>query len=98
MLLTRKCGQFQPSVTRSRAGVAIQLTVDAKGICKAAGIGLTNVNPTPLRATRSQDALIGKAVNEDSISQAAQFASEDCKPSADLRGSEEYKRAMVRYW
>ena len=87
--LERKVGDY------ATAGVAVQLTVDAKGICKAAGIGLTNVNPTPLRATRSQDALIGKAVNEESISQAAQFASEDCKPSADLRGSEEYKRAMV---
>lgn len=87
--LERKVGDY------ATAGVAVQLTIDNKGICKSAGIGLTNVNPTPLRAARSEQALIGKAVTEATIAQAAQFASEDCNPSSDLRGSEEYKRAMV---
>jgi len=39
--------------------------------------------------------LLGKQVNDETIGQAAIFASEDCSPSSDLRGSEEYKRAMV---
>jgi carbon-monoxide dehydrogenase medium subunit len=59
------------------------------------GIGLTNVNPVPLRAERSEAALLGKPVNEATIAEAVKFASEDCNPSSDLRGSEEYKRAMV---
>jgi aerobic carbon-monoxide dehydrogenase medium subunit len=87
--LERKVGDY------ATAGVAVQLTVDGKGICTAIGIGLTNVNPTPLRAVRSEQALLGKPLNEANISTAAKFASEDCSPSADLRGSEEYKRAMV---
>jgi carbon-monoxide dehydrogenase medium subunit len=87
--LERKVGDY------ATAGVAVQLTIDGKGICKSAGIGLTNVNPTPLRAARSEQVLIGNAVTEEAIAQAAQFASEDCSPSSDLRGSEEYKRAMV---
>jgi len=87
--LERKVGDY------ATAGVAVQLTVDGKGICTAIGIGLTNVNPTPLRAMRSEQALLGKPLNEANISMAAKFASEDCSPSADLRGSEEYKRAMV---
>jgi len=87
--LERKVGDY------ATAGVAVQLTVDGKGICTAIGIGLTNVNPTPLRAVRSEQALLGKPLNEANISMAAKFASEDCSPSADLRGSEEYKRAMV---
>lgn len=87
--LERKVGDY------ATAGVAVQLTVDEKGVCKAIGIGLTNVNPTPLRATRSEQALLGKLLNDENIALAAKFASEDCSPSADLRGSEEYKRAMV---
>jgi carbon-monoxide dehydrogenase medium subunit len=87
--LERKVGDY------ATAGVAVQLTIDDKGICKGIGIGLTNVNPVPLRAVRSQEALLGKPLNEENIALAAKFASEDCSPSADLRGSEEYKRAMV---
>ena len=87
--LERKVGDY------ATAGVAVQLTVDGKGICKSIGIGLTNVNPTPLRATRSEQALLGKPLNEENIALAAKYASEDCNPSSDLRGSEEYKRAMV---
>jgi carbon-monoxide dehydrogenase medium subunit len=87
--LERKVGDY------ATAGVAVHLTLDKNNICTSIGIGLTNVNPTPLRASRSEQALFGKELTESSIAQAAQFASEDCSPSSDLRGSEEYKRAMV---
>jgi carbon-monoxide dehydrogenase medium subunit len=87
--LERKVGDY------ATAGVAVQLTVDGKGICTSIGIGLTNVNPIPLRAIRSEQALTGKPLTDENIALAAKFASEDCNPSADLRGSVEYKRAMV---
>ncbi|MDW3650379.1 MAG: xanthine dehydrogenase family protein subunit M [Bacteroidia bacterium] len=87
--LERKVGDY------ATAGVAVQLTLDSEGVCTYAGIGLTNVNPTPLRAERSEQALLGNKLTEEVIAQAAQFASEDCNPSDDLRGDEEYKRAMV---
>lgn len=87
--LERKVGDY------ATAGVAVQLTMVASGVCKSVGIGLTNVNPTPLRASRSEQALLGKQVNDETIGQAAKFASEDCSPSSDLRGSVEYKRDMV---
>ncbi len=87
--IERKVGDY------ATAGVAVQLTLDGKGICTAVGIGLTNVNPVPLRAARSEKALLGKPINETTMAAAARYASEDCSPSADLRGSEEYKRAMV---
>ena len=87
--LERKVGDY------ATAGVAVQLTLDNKGVCTAAGIGLTNVNPVPLRAARSEKALLGRPITDASIAEAAQYASEDCNPSSDLRGSEEYKRAMV---
>jgi carbon-monoxide dehydrogenase medium subunit len=73
----------------------VQLTINDKGICTAIGIGLTNVNPTPLRAERSEQLLLNKPLTDENIAAAAQMASEDCSPSEDLRGSEDYKRAMV---
>ena len=48
-----------------------------------------------MRALRSEQMLNGQVINQELISQAADAASEDCSPSADLRGDEEYKRAMV---
>lgn len=87
--LERKVGDY------ATAGVAVQITLDSSGTCTYAGIGLTNVNPTPLRAERSEQALLGKKLTDEVIEQAAQFAAEDCNPSDDLRGDEEYKRAMV---
>jgi len=86
--LERKVGDY------ATAGAAVQVTIE-NGICKAIGIGLTNVNPTPLRASRSEQLLIDKPLTDEIIAAAAQLASEDCSPSSDLRGSEEYKRAMV---
>lgn len=87
--LERKVGDY------ATAGVAVQLTLDANGICTYAGIGLTNVNPLPMRAARSEAALLGKKITDETIAEAAQYASEDCNPSTDLRGDVEYKRAMV---
>lgn len=87
--IERKVGDF------ATAGVAVQLTLDENNNCKAAGIGLTNVNPIPLRASRSEQALTGRPLNDETIEEAARYASEDCNPSSDLRGSEEYKRHLV---
>jgi len=87
--LERKVGDY------ATAGAAVQLTINDKGICTDIGIGLTNVSATPMRASRSEQLILNNQVTEENISAAAQLAAEDCSPSADLRGSEEYKRAMV---
>lgn len=88
--LERKVGDY------ATAGVAVQLTLDEQGICTYAGIGLTNVNPVPLRAARSEEVLLGHKPDEERIELAGQYAAEDCNPSSDLRGDEAYKRAVVR--
>lgn len=87
--LERKVGDY------ATAGVAAQITLDENGVCTYAGIGLTNVNPLPMRAERSEAALVGKKITDELLAEAATYASEDCNPSSDLRGSEEYKRDMV---
>src|SRR5215831_16098564 len=88
--LERKVGDF------AIVGVAAQVTIDARGICTRAGIGLTNVAPTPLKAHAAETFLQGKSLDQDSITQAAQLAAEAARPEADLRGSIAYKRDMVR--
>ena len=85
----RKVGDY------ATAGVAAVVQVDDSGKCTKAGIGLTNVNAVPMRAERSEQALVGTMLSESDIASAAQYAAEDCNPSADLRGDEDYKRHLV---
>lgn len=85
----RKVGDY------ATAGVAVMIQTDDNGVCTKAGIGLTNVNPKPMRAKRSEEALVGTSLTAEDIAKAAQYASEDCSPSADLRGDEDYKRHLV---
>lgn len=86
----RKVGDY------ATGGVAVHLVLDDDGTCTYAGIGLTNVNPVPLRAARSEEALVGTKVDDEAIAKAAQYAAEDCNPSSDLRGSEDYKRRIIQ--
>src|SRR6059036_2817261 len=88
--LERKVGDF------ATAAVAAQLTLGANGACEQVGIGLTNVGLTPIKASRAEAALKGKRPDEATIKQAAELAAEASEPSADLRGSVEYKKDLVR--
>src|SRR6516164_6065341 len=88
--LERKVGDF------ATVGVAAQLTLSADGICQQAGIGLTNVGSTPLKATGAEDFLRGKTVDEANVLQAAHLAAQAAEPISDLRGPAEYKSAMVK--
>jgi carbon-monoxide dehydrogenase medium subunit len=87
--MERKVGDF------ATAAVAVQLTL-ADGVCQEIGIGLTNVGSVPIKAGKAEAALRGKRPDEAAIKQASQLAAEAADPSADLRGSVEYKRDLVR--
>jgi aerobic carbon-monoxide dehydrogenase medium subunit len=86
----RKVGDF------ATAAVAVQLTLDDKGAVQKAGIGLTNVGATPLKAKKAEDFLRGKKPDAVTIAQAAQLAADDAQPSSDLRGPAEYKKGLVK--
>jgi len=88
--LERKVGDF------ATAGVAAQVTVDGGGICQKAGIGLTNVGATPVKASKAEESLRGKKLDDVNIAQAAQLAAGEAEPSSDLRGPAEYKRGLVK--
>ena len=88
--LERKVGDY------AIAGVAAYLTLDDNGNVTYAGIGLTNVGPTPIKARDAEKSLLGKPLDDAAIHQAADLAAAAAHPASDLRGPAEYKRDMVR--
>ena len=87
--LERKVGDY------ATAGVAVVITLNG-GVCQRAGIGLTNAGPTPVKASAAADFLAGRPLDDETIREAARLAAQEAQPTADLRGSAEYKRDMVR--
>jgi aerobic carbon-monoxide dehydrogenase medium subunit len=90
--LKRKTGDF------ATVAVAAVLTLDAGSVARHVRIAPGGVGPTPLRASRAERALEGKPADSGALAQAAHAASEDARPTEDLRGSIEYKRAMVEVY
>ena len=88
--LKRKTGDF------AAVAVAVQLTLDKKGAVERAGIALTSVAPIPLDVTDVAKIIIGTVLNEKSILEVAKLAASKAQPSADRRGSIDYKREMTR--
>jgi aerobic carbon-monoxide dehydrogenase medium subunit len=88
--LERKVGDY------ATAGVAVQLSLDDNNRIARAGVGLTNVGPTPIRATRAESFLVGRAADDPDLRGAPPLAADESDPVADRRGSPEYKRDIVR--
>ncbi len=88
--LKRKTGDF------AVAAAAVQLTLNAKGAIERAAIGLTNAALTPVEAGDAAKFLTGKMPDEKTIAEAAKMAAAKSSPSADRRGSVEYKKEMAR--
>jgi carbon-monoxide dehydrogenase medium subunit len=87
--IERKVGDF------ATAAVAVNVKMSG-GTCQSVGIGLTNVGYTPIKATAAEAALAGQPADDDHIAAAAQAAADASQPIGDYRGSEEYKRSLVK--
>jgi carbon-monoxide dehydrogenase medium subunit len=88
--MERKVGDY------ATAAVAVQLQIDDDGQCIQAGIGLTNVGLTPIKAYEAEKSLVGREINDAVMREAAALAAAAAEPQADARGSEEYKRFLVK--
>jgi len=88
--LERKVGDF------ATAAAAVQLTLGAGGEVAKAGIALTNAGPTPVRAAEAERYLTGKQPTDEVIAEAAKLAANAATPTADRRGTIDYKRNMAR--
>jgi aerobic carbon-monoxide dehydrogenase medium subunit len=84
-------------VDKPSAGVAVRLTLNAGDeTIQAARIVLGCVGATPVRARKAEAVITGKKLTAELIGEAGGIASQECSPTSDLRGSEQYKRAIVR--
>ena len=86
--LERKVGDF------ATVAVAVSLTLE-NGSVGRAGIGLTSVGLTNLKAEAAEAALAGAAPGDEAWAEAGRLAAEAAEPTTDVRGSAEYKRHMV---
>jgi carbon-monoxide dehydrogenase medium subunit len=66
------------------------------GSCEDARVGLTHMGSTPLRATQTEAALRGGALESDAIARAADLAAEGTEPPGDLNATPDYKRHLAR--
>jgi carbon-monoxide dehydrogenase medium subunit len=86
--LERRVGDF------ATAAVAVALETSG-GTVTRAGIALTGVGGTTIDATEAGQALVGGALSEASITQAAALAEAAAHPRSDHRGSAAYKRHII---
>ena len=84
-------------VDKPSAGVAVRLTLDrsmrrfkSRASCSAVSVA------TPVRARKAEALITGKKLTPQLAEEAGAIASQECSPTSDLRGSEQYKRAIVR--
>ena len=75
--------------------VAVAATVEYGDAITGAGIALTNMGSTPLRARGVEEALMG-ADGPAQIDDAAQHADEGTNPPSDLNGDADYRRHLAR--
>jgi carbon-monoxide dehydrogenase medium subunit len=87
--LERKVGDF------ATVGVAVQVELEGNKV-KKAGIGLTSVGPSNLKATEAERALVGQELTDAVIAEAARRAAAAAEPKDDIRGTAAYKKDVVR--
>jgi len=86
--LKRKVGDY------ATAAAAVILTMDG-GRCASAAIALTNVGDCALNAEAAAAALVGKAIDDGSVDEAARLAMEITNPAEDLRGPAAFRTRMA---
>jgi carbon-monoxide dehydrogenase medium subunit len=84
----RKTGDF------ATAAAAVLLQMKGGTVAKVS-IVLTNVGTTPIKAKKAEQALLGKALGEASLNEAARLAMAACSPTHCPRGTPDYKTAMA---
>jgi len=77
-------------------GVVALVKKGADGSCEDVRVAFTNMGSTPLRASATEAALRGGALNAGSIAAAAELAAEGTDPPADRNASTDYKRHLAR--
>ena len=75
--------------------VALVLSLEADTV-RSASIALGSVAPTIIHAAEAEGYLVGKALSDEVIAEAARLSMNASRPIDDVRGSAAYRREMVR--
>ena len=75
-------------------GVAVTLTMSG-GACRSIRIALGAVAPTPIRARKAEAVLTGAKLDAGTVAECARVAASETSPISNIRGSADYRRAMV---
>jgi carbon-monoxide dehydrogenase medium subunit len=81
-------------VDKPSVGVAARISLE-NDVCRTVRIVLGCVGATPIRARKAEAVLMDRPPDPALASEAGVIAARECSPSSDVRGSEEYKRAVV---
>lgn len=76
-------------------GVAAAVAMDGD-VCKEARIALGAAAPTPMRAVKAEQFIRGRVVTEELLEEVGRCAAAESKTRTSIRGSEDYRRDMVR--
>jgi len=77
------------------ASAGVQLTLDGN-ICTAVRIALGAAAPVAVVSAEAEELLLGKEINRELLESAAETIVAASEPPPDARGSEAFKRAMLR--
>jgi CO/xanthine dehydrogenase FAD-binding subunit len=78
-------------------GVAVLLSFNEDlSTCTRARIALGVAAPTPMRAKQAEAFLEGQSINEKVLAEAGEIAASEASPRTTIRGSEWYRRDMIR--
>ena len=77
--------------------VAVAAAVRSEGgTISEARIGLVNMGSTPLRATATEQALVGQPATADGVREACEHAADGTNPPSDLNGDADYRRHLAK--
>lgn len=74
---------------------AVNLTLDAEGVIRAARVALGAVAPTVLLVRDAADALIGTRLDAEALAALAGACSAACRPIDDKRGTVEFRKKVA---
>jgi carbon-monoxide dehydrogenase medium subunit len=79
-------------------GAAAVVTLNADGTCASARIAVTGAGPKATRLTSMEEALVGKKVDEATVSAASATAGDGMDFLGDIFASEEYRAHLVKVY
>lgn len=89
--------RFKRTAAEHRPLASVSLVARHEGaLCRQARIVVGASVPVPRRLARAEDFLAGKTVTHAVAQEAAAIVAADIEPISDLRGSDTYRREMVR--